>query len=154
MAKELTKAGKERKRPARKNEGRPVLYSTPAELQKLIDKYFQDCKNNKSDFVTKEGKILKVSNPLVPCIAGCAHAIGMDRSTFYDYELKDEFSYTIKKARNYIISTWESKMVNTNANAGGIIFAGKNYGYNDTQKIQHSGSIVTGFEFEINTAQP
>jgi hypothetical protein len=105
--------------------GRPPIYDTRGKLFLKIKKYFWKCKRER----------------LIPTIAGCAYATGMDRSSFYDYEKKDEFSDTIKNARNFIIAQWESKLVNTNANAGGIIFIARNYGYTDKQEIQHSGGV-------------
>ena len=137
----LTKAGNPRKRPARKNEGRPPFYTNSDEMQVLIDKYFKECKDHKTTVFDKSGKPYEVNIPIIPTIAGCAYAVGMDRQTFYNYAKKDEFVDTIKKARDFIISQWESKLINTNANAGGIIFAGKNYGYSDKQEIEHSGGV-------------
>ncbi len=122
--------------------GRPLLFDSKTKLQSAIDKYFEECKNNKAIFIDKMGKSHRVSDPIIPTIAGCAYEIEMDRQTFYNYAKKDKFFDTIKKARNYIIAQWESKLINTNANAGGIIFTAKNYGYADKQEIQHSGGVT------------
>jgi hypothetical protein len=120
--------------------GRPSKY-TPEELQTKIDKYFKKCLENKGVFIDKLGREHKVPDPIIPTIAGCAYEIDLDRESFYKYEKKDEFRNIIKKAREYIIAQWENKLINTNTNAGGIIFISKNYGYTDKQEIEVSGDV-------------
>lgn len=140
--KEIKKNRTNKKGSVKKNNiGRPPIFQTPEELQTAIEAYFNECRNNKTKVLTKDGKVVDLPDPKIPTIAGCAYAVGMDRHTFYDYENKDEFSHTIKRARNYIIAQWESKCINTNANAGGIIFIAKNYGYTDKQEFEHSGGV-------------
>ena len=111
--------------------GHPALFKSPAQLKKLIDKYFKECENYKS---YKEGK--KISNPQIPTIAGLAVALGVDRHTVYNYEKRDEFFHTIKKARDIILAQIERKLVNYNGHVGGTIFYAKNYGYNDRTELE------------------
>lgn len=122
--------------------GRPLAFKSVEELQKKIDNYFLECKEHAAPFIDKMGKAVVISNPLIPTIAGLAYAIGVDRQTIYNYANKDEYFDTIKKARDYIVSCIESKLVNTNANAGGVIFLAKNYGYHDKQELGISGTIT------------
>lgn len=117
--------------------GRPLLFKDEAELQVKIDEYINVCKENQIDFITKEGKVIKISKPLIPTIAGLAYHLGTDRHTIYNYEEKDEYFHTIKKIRNYILSQIETKLVNTDGNTAGTIFISKNYGYTDRQEIEH-----------------
>ena len=98
--------------------GRPPKYETPEELQGAIDKYL----------VENEGKLT---------ITGLVLFLGFcSRQSFYDYEMREEFSYTIKRARLHIENYYESKL--TGNNYSGAIFALKNFGWLDTQEYTHS----------------
>lgn len=121
--------------------GRPLKFKSAEELQAKIDEYFKRCEERTGIFISKEGKKIEIPSPIIPTIAGLAYAVGVDRQTIYNYAEKDEFFDTIKNARDYIISLIESKLVNTNSNAGGIIFLAKNYGYQDKQEVEHTGDI-------------
>lgn len=114
--------------------GRPLKFADAKILQKKIDEYFDECKNE-SEITIVDGKEIKIPNPQIPTIAGLAYHLGTDRHTIYNYSNKDEFFHTIKKARDLIISRIEKKLVNVNGNIGGTIFLAKNYGYQD--KIDH-----------------
>ena len=116
--------------------GRKLLFETPEALQEAIDKYFKECKDHKKT-IEFEGKQAKIDDPKLPTIAGLAYAIGVNRHTVYNYETKDEFIHTIKRAREYIISLIEDKLVNDNGHKAGIIFYAKNYGYTDRQVLEH-----------------
>jgi hypothetical protein len=121
--------------------GRPLLYNSPEDLEKAILEYYKECKDNKKTIITKEGKEIKISFPLIPTIAGLAYHLGIDRHTIYNYEKRDEYFHTIKKARDYILSQMESSLMNSDGNVTGKIFLAKNYGYTDKKEIEHSGDL-------------
>ena len=98
--------------------GRPMIYKTPQELEKLIDQYFKDC--------------VKRKRP--PTIAGLAYWLNVDRQTIYNYENRDEFFGTIKRARDKIIMNIEEELI-LKGNSG-TIFLAKNYGYTDRQEVE------------------
>lgn len=101
--------------------GRPALFKSPDELDELISNYFEDEKK--------------------PTITGLCLFLGFEsRQSFYAYENKPEFSYTIKKARTRIENTYE-KMLHTN-NVTGAIFALKNFGWLDKTEVEHSGGVT------------
>jgi hypothetical protein len=129
-------------------EGRPLLFKNKEELQIKIDEYFKECKENKKQIYLKGiGTPLEINDPLVPCIAGLAYFLGVNRETIYNYSSRDEFFDTIKKARDYILYRLENKLVNSNENVTGSIFVAKNYGYKDTQEIKQ---INTNYNHEID----
>jgi len=97
--------------------GRPRIWDTPEELQKAVDSYFKYC--------DEEGK------PYT--IAGLAVFLEVDRQTIYNYEKKQQYFDTIKKARNKIYNFMEEWAI-TKGNAG-TIFLMKNYGYTDRQEV-------------------
>lgn len=91
-------------------EGRPPTWTNPEVLAKLIDQY---CKNQ-----TK------------PTMAGLAEALDVSRATLYNYETKDEFLDTIKKARQRIELIYEDLLL-YGGQPTGVIFALKNTGWKD-----------------------
>lgn len=101
--------------------GRPPAYTSADELQDKIAEYFEQCEDQ--------------NRP--PTISGLALHTGFEsRQSFYDYEKKEEFTYTIKKARLLMESIYEEKL-HGNSNAGAI-FALKNFGWSDRQEIDHT----------------
>lgn len=96
--------------------GRPLTWTSPDQLQALIDTYF--------------------NNSARPTLSGLAYTIGVDRKTLYNYEDKDEFFYTIKKARERIEQKYEELLIYSDkTNTVGVIFALKNTGWKDRSDI-------------------
>ena len=114
--------------------GRPPKYKTPEELQIKIQEYIDE---NKLTGLTITGL--------------CYHCGFESRQSFYDLGNRDEFSYTIKRARLFIESSYELKL--HDRTPAGAIFALKNLGWTDQQHITHdiSYSEITDEEL-INRA--
>ena len=70
-----------------------------------------------------------------------------DRQSFYEYEKKPEFTYTIKKARFFIEQHYEELL--QTGNVTGAIFALKNFGWVDRTEsnIEVSGKDI-GFSIK------
>ena len=83
--------------------GRPRLYESPEQMQILIDKYFNDCKNRDVPYT----------------LAGLAVALNMDRISLYNYSKRDEYFNTIKKAKDIVAQAWEEHAF-VKGNAGSI----------------------------------
>lgn len=106
--------------------GRPLLWKTPEALQKLIDAYFEHCKEEKK--------------PLTIC--GLGVFLGCDRHTINNYTNRDEFFTTIKKTREKIEAYAEERLFG-NTQVAGVIFNMKNnYGWVDKQNIEHEGEVA------------
>lgn len=106
--------------------GRPIHYKTAEELQKAITDYF---KNG----ITKKEIKSGIEVP-VPTISGLCYYLGFaSRQSFYDYEKREAFSYTIKRARLFIEQHYEEML--QVGNTTGAIFALKNFGWSDKQDI-------------------
>lgn len=119
--------------------GRPPIFKTPAELQKKIDEYFKNCPDKKTltAFDKNSGKFVSCSVP-TPIISGLASYLGFEsRQSFYDYENKEEFSYTIKKARLRIETEYEKQLYMDKCT--GAIFALKNLGWKDVSQKELTG---------------
>lgn len=101
--------------------GRPLKFKSVEELEERINEYFN---NTKIEDWT---------------ITGLAIYLDTFRSVLCDYEEKDEFSNTIKKAKQMVEHSYEidlKKKGNT-----GTIFALKNFNWKDKSEKELSGGI-------------
>lgn len=102
--------------------GRPPKFSSPEEMQVLIDQYFSDEKEP------------------IKTICGLAIALGfVDRRSIYDYYKNPEFSHTIKGAMIRVENGYEKRLSGNNPT--GPIFVLKNMNWTDKQTLE-----VTKFE--------
>jgi hypothetical protein len=112
---------------------RPPKYKTAKELQKKIDEYFKTGVKKRQIEIGR-GEAKKVIEIPVPTITGLVLFCGFScRSSFYDYQEKEEFTYTIKRARTMIEQEYEEQL-SINGGAGPI-FALKNFGWHDKQEV-------------------
>ncbi len=112
--------------------GRPPKFSNPEELQVKIDDYFKSGVA-KRDIIVGTGANKKVVQIPLPTITGLILSCGFaDRYSFYEYEKKQDFTYTIKRARARIEKEYE-EMLQSGLGAGAI-FALKNFGWIDKQE--------------------
>ena len=120
-----------KKKPEVNPVGRPPMFKTPEEIQNMITDYFISGVRKRKILVGK-GDNARVEEIEVPTITGLCYYLGFEsRQSFYEYELKDEFTYTIKRARLFIEVHYE-EMLQT-GNTTGAIFALKNFDWKDTQ---------------------
>jgi hypothetical protein len=108
--------------------GRPMIWKSPEELQKLVDDYFQSTERW--------------------TLSGLAVHIGICRKTLYNYESKDDFLHIIKKARDKVESIYEERAIYEN-NPTGVIFALKNMGWTDKLSTDHT-TKGESLNFDIN----
>lgn len=128
--------------------GRPPMYNDPDHLQDEIDAYFKEGVTKKT-YVCGPPNARYTVEIEVPTITGLCNFLGFEsRQSFYAYEDKPEFSYTIKKARQRIEQHYEENL--QFGNVPGSIFALKNFGWSDKQEIdqktEHSGGIDIRWE--------
>lgn len=132
--------------------GRPLKFQSLQELQEKIDAYFDACDPHTEDTTEwvqardKSGKLLyddnglhylvevshKVETKQIPyTITGLALALDTSRRTLLDYEEKDdEFSHTIKKAKDRCEHYCEQMLFSTTP-TGTIFNLKNNYGWHD-----------------------
>ena len=123
--------------------GRPPLYTSLEELEAVIDEYFDNCDNRiRHVYSKKRDEVVEIIDPEPYTMAGLAYALGMDRRTLLEYSKKDEFSPTIKKARNKVQIDVERRLMEGQA-AGPIFNLKNNFDYKDQtqQDINHSGNV-------------
>jgi predicted transcriptional regulator len=91
--------------------GRPLKFKTVKELEEKIDKYFNE-------------------TPIEEwTITGLALALDTYRSVLVDYEDKDEYSATVKKAKQMVEHSYEIDLKKSGRT--GNIFALKNFDWKD-----------------------
>ena len=111
--------------------GRPLKFKNKKTLQNAIDKYFEECE--------KTGEAVTVT--------GLALALDTTRETLMDYENKDEYSDTVKRAKLKIENAYEKRLI-ARGN-GGDIFALKQFGWSDKQDIDIGNKNDKAFEVNI-----
>ena len=99
-----------------KGGGREPNYNSPEMMQNKIDEYFRIDK--------------------VPTIPGLAYHLGFaSRVSLSDYEVKQVFSFPIKRAKLFIEAFNAKQLHEKTGNVSGVIFTLKNMGWKDQQGI-------------------
>lgn len=112
--------------------GRPPIYDSVEELEKAIDKYFNDCIKDKRPYT----------------MSGLAYALGMDRRTLINYGKNEKFFHSIKRAKEFVEQSLEEKLIGTSGATIGIIFNLKNnYDWKDKQEVDAN---VTTTEIRVD----
>lgn len=122
--------------------GRPLKFKTPEDMQAVIDAYFAKCDPHVEDFQylewnkehqEQEIKTVKRITEQVPyTMAGLADALDLSRQALMEYDDRDGFGDTIKKARRKVEIYVEQLMLKSNGVVAGVIFNAKNnFGWRD-----------------------
>jgi hypothetical protein len=110
--------------------GRPLKFESVQELQERIDAYFD---NTPKDEWT---------------ITGLALALDTYRQTLVNYEEKDEFVDTIKKAKQRVENGYEIDL--KKYGRSGTIFALKNFDWKDRTEQENSGEQKIVIETRVH----
>jgi hypothetical protein len=101
--------------------GRPPKYASPEDMQRDIDAYFATCTDEKP-----------------PLISGLAYALDMSTEALRNYQEKDEFLATVKRAKQKVEMAMEQRLYQPSAT--GVIFGLKNnFGWKDKTESEVSG---------------
>ena len=127
--------------------GRPPKYKTPEEMQKIVDLYFLACKVHQTgdaellmDCEDNELLIVNDIDDVQPTVTGLALALDLTRQGLIEYSDKDEFSDTIKKAKQRIEKYLEQNLYGQ-AVTGTIFNLKNNYGWKDKTETELSGEL-------------
>jgi hypothetical protein len=105
--------------------GRPLKFKSVEELQNKIDAYFEYCDSNNKPYT----------------ISGLACWLDTDRITLIRYEERDEFSNTIKRAKQKVENQFEERAICGEYNPTMAIFLMKNnFKYED--KVQQEVAVT------------
>lgn len=108
--------------------GRPPKWTSPDQVRKLGDEYFESFKEGGSNY----GKPITIT--------GLAYHLDTTRQTLCDYENQDEFTDTLKRLKLRVERFAEERMYE--GAATGPIFALKNFGWKDTQDIMNTHTFT------------
>lgn len=129
--------------------GRPLKFQTVDELRQQIDAYFAECDKHTRPFVTKEGEVIQVPDPIPYTITGVAMALDTTRQGLLNYEERDEYYDTIKNAK-LKCENYAERQLFSGKNATGPIFNLKNnYGWVDKQEVDQTIANKNGEPFTV-----
>lgn len=94
--------------------GRPPAYSSPEEMQKDIDAYF--------------AQVLADEKP--PTISGLAYHLGMSTESLRNYQNRDQFFATVKRAKQRVEIALEERL-DQGSPVGAIFNLKNNFGWKD-----------------------
>jgi hypothetical protein len=128
--------------------GRPPMFKSAKEMQKLIDEYFIACEGEKAidnegnPMVTKYGYLYKVE-PKPPTITGLALALGFtNRVSLLNYQGKDEFVNTITRAKAKVEEYAETRLFDKDgANGAKFSLANNFHGWKDKTEVDSTVTI-------------
>lgn len=103
--------------------GRPLKFKTPEELEKKCKEYFD---------ITPTEEVT---------ITGLALHLDTDRITLMQYEKRDEFTNTVKRAKLAVEHAYEMDL--RAKGRAGDIFALKNFNWTDKQEIDMNANVTT-----------
>lgn len=111
--------------------GRPLKFKTPEELQEKIETYFT--KTPKEEWT----------------ITGLALALDTSRETLCNYEEKDAYFDTVKKAKDMVEHSYEIDL--KKSGRSGTIFALKNFDWKDKTEtdLTSKGEKIQGFTIDL-----
>ena len=103
--------------------GRPLKFTSPVELQVRIDEYFNTLPEDQK-----------------PIISGLAYHLDVCTDTLRNYESKDEFFATIKRAKQRVEMSLEQNL-NGNAVTGSIFSLKNNFGWVDKYENDNNQTV-------------
>lgn len=125
--------------------GRPLKFDSAEQLQKQIDDYFRSCTK---EVVERDGEGNITDTYEVQTrpytITGLALSLDTSRKVLLEYEDKDEFSNTIKRAKLRIENFAEESLFTSKQTAGVIFNMVNNYGWKNKQ--EHEQNVKHSFE--------
>ena len=113
--------------------GRPPFFESAEQMQELIDAYFEECEGK--PFLDKDGipirnkygKIIK-DDRRPPTVTGLALALGFNsRTSLLDYEGKEEFLNTIKRAKARVEKYTEERLFDKDGSNGAKFSLANNF---------------------------
>ncbi len=108
--------------------GRPVKYDSVEVVEGIINDYFE------GDAMAEIGAATVFS----PTMSGLAYALDLSRQGLLEYSNKQQFSDTIKKARQRVEVSLEQKLAGS-AVAGTIFNLKNNFGWKDKTEQELTG---------------
>lgn len=129
--------------------GRPPVYKTPEDMQKVIDEYFESCFGV---YVRDEEGIIetdKYGHPIMtkekpPTVTGLALALGFSgRQALLNYEAKPKFMDTVNRAKSRIEQYAEERLYDKDGVNGAKFNLSNNFkGWSEKQQIDSNVNLA------------
>ena len=124
--------------------GRPPRWSSPEAMQKVIDKYFEDCEGS---VLEVDGKMIfnKYGEPVFinrrpPTVTGLALALGFNsRQSLLNYKGKREFMDTISRAMANIEKYAEERLYDKDGQRGAEFTLKYNFRWKEPKADEDGG---------------
>ena len=112
--------------------GRPKKYSTVEEMEEIIEEYFNLCNKKRLPYT----------------VSGLALALDMTRETLLRYEENNEFSDTIKRAKQRVEGYAEMCLFKSGIATGVIFNLKNNFGWKDKSELDTNIGNKEGKPFQ------
>ncbi len=124
--------------------GRPLKYKTVKALDDAVQDYFAWCDNRMTSVYVKDlGDNVQISSPAPYTMSGLARALGITRQNLLEYQARDQFSDTVRRARQRV-EEYAETMLYEGRNAAGVIFNLKNnFGWVDQTQVDNTHKVYT-----------
>jgi len=130
---------------------RPPHYESPDDLQIRIIEYFEERPEKFKKTFIVDGVPVERDVPLFTITGLCLHLGFASRQSFYDYEKRPEFSYTISRARLLIENVYEQLLQDGNKHAFAAL---QNFGWHTSEKTETNLYTVKRKEAELPAKKP
>lgn len=128
--------------------GRPPKYSDPEEMQHIIDLYFLACRVHTTgktelleDLNNDDLQVINDIDDVVPTISGLAYTLGMSTEALRNYQDKEGFLATVKRAKQRVEMSLEQRLAGT-AVTGSIFSLKNNFGWKDKTEVDTTSSVT------------
>lgn len=116
-------------------EGRPTIFDNEPDMQKAIDAYYEKVDHQCDE---KCPKGCNIKEP--PTITGLAMALDMTTETLRCYGNKEEFSATVKKAKQIVEKAVEIRLLFGPQATGPLFWLKNNAGWKDMKETALTGA--------------
>lgn len=140
MTQEIIKI--ESEEPKKNKGGRPPIYDNVEQMQLLIDEYFEIKLKNKRMVVLKDETIVYIPDPEPVHIAGLCAYLRLTDETLRQYEQKEEFSGSIKEAKQ-MCQAYSVDMCFKGKNKADFVLM-NNFGWRNRSEQENKGSNFIG----------
>lgn len=137
--------------------GRPKMYTTPEEMQTIIDEYFDSCFTD-NPILNDDGKVIGVTRVQIRpfTITGLCIALDMDRDSLLNYEKVEsykEFFGTVSRAK-LKCHNYAEELSLTSRNPNGVLFNLKNnYGWKDKTETALTDADGNNLTINVNITE-
>lgn len=148
----------------RSGPGRPPKYTSPEQIEGLIDEYFKKCEGKVLTVEDEDGKQVpvldKYGKPIIydahpPTVTGLALALGFEsRQTLLNYQGKKEFRRVITRAKSRIEMYTEERLFDRDGANGAKFSLENNWGWNKPKEAPGEAAPVVKIICDVPREAP